>query len=68
MLDGIDFVVKHGTVFALLGPNGAGKTTTVHILGTLLLPDCRKARFAAVSVSFSSSPECLSIIVPISFN
>ncbi|HEX7031881.1 MAG TPA: ATP-binding cassette domain-containing protein [Nitrososphaera sp.] len=39
VLDGIDFSVKRGTVFALLGPNGAGKTTTVKILSTLLLPD-----------------------------
>src|SRR5690606_12371844 len=39
VLEGIDFSVKRGTVFALLGPNGAGKTTTVKILSTLLLPD-----------------------------
>jgi len=39
VLDGIDFVIKRGTVLALLGPNGAGKTTTVNILSTLLLPD-----------------------------
>ncbi|MGH2821212.1 MAG: daunorubicin/doxorubicin resistance ABC transporter ATP-binding protein DrrA, partial [Actinomycetota bacterium] len=25
-LDGIDLVVRPGTVFGLLGPNGAGKT------------------------------------------
>jgi ABC-2 type transport system ATP-binding protein len=39
VLDGIDFDVPAGTVFALLGPNGAGKTTTVHILSTLVRPD-----------------------------
>jgi ABC-2 type transport system ATP-binding protein len=39
VLDGIDFDVDAGTVFALLGPNGAGKTTTIHILATLLAPD-----------------------------
>ncbi len=39
VLDGIDFDVAEGTVFALLGPNGAGKTTTVHILSTLSAPD-----------------------------
>lgn len=31
-VDGIDFSVAEGTVFAFLGPNGAGKTTTVEIL------------------------------------
>jgi ABC-2 type transport system ATP-binding protein len=39
VLDGIDFEVPAGTVFALLGPNGAGKTTAIHILTTLLTPD-----------------------------
>jgi ABC-2 type transport system ATP-binding protein len=31
-VDGVDFQVARGEVFALLGPNGAGKTTTVEIL------------------------------------
>jgi ABC-2 type transport system ATP-binding protein len=31
-VDGIDFSVEAGQVFAFLGPNGAGKTTTVEIL------------------------------------
>jgi len=39
VVDGIDFDVAQGSVFALLGPNGAGKTTTVNILSTLLAPD-----------------------------
>jgi ABC-2 type transport system ATP-binding protein len=32
VVNGIDFTVNHGEVFAFLGPNGAGKTTTVEIL------------------------------------
>ncbi len=31
-VDGIDFEVPSGSVFAFLGPNGAGKTTTTEIL------------------------------------
>ena len=44
VLDGVDFTVAPGTVFALLGPNGAGKTTIVNILATLLRPDGGVAR------------------------
>jgi ABC-2 type transport system ATP-binding protein len=32
VVDGLDFQVQPGEVFAILGPNGAGKTTTVEIL------------------------------------
>jgi ABC-2 type transport system ATP-binding protein len=39
VLDGVQFTVDDGSVFALLGPNGAGKTTMVRILATLLEPD-----------------------------
>jgi daunorubicin resistance ABC transporter ATP-binding subunit len=38
-LDGVDLLVRAGTVTALLGPNGAGKTTLVRILATLDRPD-----------------------------
>jgi len=36
VLNGVDFEVKRGEIFALLGSNGAGKTTIVRILTTLL--------------------------------
>ncbi|HEY1916808.1 MAG TPA: ATP-binding cassette domain-containing protein [Streptosporangiaceae bacterium] len=44
VLDGVDFGVAAGTVFALLGPNGAGKTTIVRILSTLIAADAGQAR------------------------
>jgi ABC-2 type transport system ATP-binding protein len=31
-VDGLDFAIREGEIFALLGPNGAGKTTTLEIL------------------------------------
>ncbi|MDP9272772.1 MAG: ATP-binding cassette domain-containing protein, partial [Chloroflexota bacterium] len=51
VLDGVDFEVAEGTVFALLGPNGAGKTTTVHILSTLIGADGGDAEIAGHDVA-----------------
>lgn len=39
VLQGVDFEVETGSIFALLGSNGAGKTTIVRILATLLKQD-----------------------------
>jgi ABC-2 type transport system ATP-binding protein len=39
VLQGVDFEVPRGNIFALLGSNGAGKTTVVKILSTLLKDD-----------------------------
>ncbi|MGW0119094.1 ATP-binding cassette domain-containing protein [Streptomyces sp. NPDC003327] len=49
-LDGLDLVVRRGTVHGLLGPNGAGKTTTVRILATLLRHDEGLVRVAGHDV------------------
>ncbi len=43
-VDGVDLVVRSGTVYGVLGPNGAGKTTTIRMLATLLRPDGGEAR------------------------
>ncbi len=39
VLNGVDFEVEKGSIFALLGSNGAGKTTIIKILTTLLKQD-----------------------------
>lgn len=38
-VQGIDFYVEKGKLFAFLGPNGAGKSTTIDILSTALRAD-----------------------------
>jgi ABC-2 type transport system ATP-binding protein len=43
-VDGVDLVVRQGSVYGVLGPNGAGKTTTISMLATLLRPDGGSAR------------------------
>jgi ABC-2 type transport system ATP-binding protein len=44
-LQGIDFEVRRGEIFALIGPNGAGKTTTLRIIATLLSPSAGQVSF-----------------------
>lgn len=51
VLDGLEFSVRRGEVFALLGPNGAGKTTTISILTTLQLPGGGEASVAGFDVA-----------------
>lgn len=43
-VDGVDLLVRTGTVYGVLGPNGAGKTTTIRMLATLLKPDGGEGR------------------------
>ena len=38
-VEGVDFEVQAGEVFALLGPSGCGKTTTLRCIAGLETPD-----------------------------
>lgn len=50
-VDGIDFQVNAGEIFAFLGPNGAGKTTTIKMLNTLIVPTSGTAMVAGFDVA-----------------
>jgi len=50
-VDGIDFDVREGEVFAFLGPNGAGKSTTINMLCTLLRPTSGRVTIAGFDVA-----------------
>src|SRR5271157_4715448 len=49
-LNGVDFTVKAGDIFALLGPNGSGKTTLMRILTTQLKPTSGEAHIFGFDV------------------
>lgn len=49
-VDGVDLVVRRGSVFGFVGPNGAGKTTTLSMMTGLLRPDSGSVVVAGVDV------------------
>lgn len=49
-VQGLDFYVEEGTLFAFLGPNGAGKSTTIDIICTLLAPDSGEVKINGYTV------------------
>jgi ABC-2 type transport system ATP-binding protein len=51
VLEGVDFDVAPGSIFALLGSNGAGKTTVIRILSTLMKADAGAASVAGFDVA-----------------
>jgi len=50
-VNGIDFSVGQGEIFAFLGPNGAGKSTTIKMLCTLAHPTSGRATVAGFDVT-----------------
>lgn len=55
VLQGVDFEVERGSVFALLGSNGSGKTTVVRILSTLSRADAGTASIVGFDVDAQAS-------------
>ena len=49
-LNGVEFTVKAGDIFALLGPNGSGKTTLMRILTTQFKPTSGEAHIFGFDV------------------
>ncbi|HEX6336148.1 MAG TPA: ABC transporter ATP-binding protein [Jiangellaceae bacterium] len=50
-IEGLDLVVRRGTVTGFLGPNGAGKTTVLRLLVGLLRPTSGEAWIGGVPVA-----------------
>ncbi|MBI4493974.1 MAG: ATP-binding cassette domain-containing protein [Chloroflexi bacterium] len=50
-LDGVDLVVRAGTIHGLIGPNGSGKTTLVNVVTGLLRPDGGRVHFGRQDVT-----------------
>ena len=50
-LDGVDFDVGRGEMFALIGPNGAGKTTCFNIINGQLRADAGTVRVQGVDIT-----------------
>lgn len=57
VLQGVDFTIQKGEIFALLGSNGAGKTTAIKILSTLLKADRGTAKINGFNVN--ENPEAV---------
>lgn len=61
VLDGINFEVERGSIFALLGENGAGNTTAVRILSTLIHADSGFAKIEGFDTK--NDPESIKKII-----
>ena len=50
-LDGVDLVVRRGTVHALIGPNGSGKSTFINVLTGLYRPTAGQVAFIGANIT-----------------
>ena len=56
-LDGIDFVVRPGTVHGLIGPNGSGKTTALNVISGFYRVDAGSIDFSGNDLVLETSQE-----------
>ena len=56
-LDGVDIVVRRGTVHALIGPNGSGKTTFINVVTGLYRPTAGRIAIAGQDVTGTAPHE-----------
>lgn len=63
VVDGVDFTISPGEIFAFLGVNGAGKTSTIKMISGLTLPDSGSITIYGKDPSQSSSQHLLGAIL-----
>ncbi len=56
-LDGVDMVVRQGTVHALIGPNGSGKSTFINVATGLYRPTAGRITLAGQDVTATAPHE-----------
>jgi branched-chain amino acid transport system ATP-binding protein len=56
-VDGVDFEVEQGEIFAIIGPNGAGKTTTLDLLSGLHRPTAGRIELLGRDVTAAAAAE-----------
>jgi ABC-type branched-subunit amino acid transport system ATPase component/ABC-type branched-subunit amino acid transport system permease subunit len=66
-VDGVDLVVKTGSVHALIGPNGAGKSSVINMISGFYKPESGTIRLGGRVVTGATCPEMAAVGVARTF-